>query len=166
MCAQWNRVYESRPWRALFGSKFKTSGEAHFRFDHPSALIMLWQDFPELLAGWPGPNICILGMFLSLYVFNGRDSPPSHGLQVHNTTCWSMQDVTAFDASKSIMLKHLKDPAFESDFQPQDPAVWKLLCGLAWPECRRSDLSRYGGTWRTMFIQRPRVRTDGMYALK
>ena len=48
----------------------------------------------------------------------------------------------------------------------QDPAVWKLLCALAWPTCRRSDLARYGGAWRNMFIHRPRVRTDGMYALK
>jgi hypothetical protein len=55
MCAQWNRVYESRPWRSLFGSKVKSSsGNSHFRFEHQSAFIMLWQDFPELLAGWPG----------------------------------------------------------------------------------------------------------------
>ena len=54
MCAQWNRVYESRPWRSLFGAKVISSGNSHFRFEHQSALIMLWQDFPELLAGWPG----------------------------------------------------------------------------------------------------------------
>lgn len=57
MSAQWNRFYESRPWRSLFGSKVKASGDTHFRFDHPSSLIMLWQDFPELLAGWPGSSL-------------------------------------------------------------------------------------------------------------
>ena len=48
----------------------------------------------------------------------------------------------------------------------QDPNVWKLLCGLAWPHCRRSQVAAYGGSWRAMYIHRPRPRTDGYYVFK
>ncbi len=48
----------------------------------------------------------------------------------------------------------------------QDPCVWKLLCALAWPGCRRSEIAQYGGAWRSMYIHRPRPRYDGFYVYK
>ena len=48
----------------------------------------------------------------------------------------------------------------------RDPNVWKLLCALAWPGCKRSQVVEYGGSWRTMYIHRPRPRYDGFYFFK
>ena len=48
----------------------------------------------------------------------------------------------------------------------QDPNVWKLLCALAWPGCKRSQVSEYGGSWRSMYMHRPRPRMDGFYCFK
>jgi hypothetical protein len=92
MCAQWNRVYESRPWRSLFGSKVKSNGNSHFRFEHQSALIMLWQDFPELLAGWPG-MIQTVKRKSNLFSENdlGRHLTLSNGLSINYTACRCLQ---------------------------------------------------------------------------
>lgn len=48
----------------------------------------------------------------------------------------------------------------------QDPATWKLLSYLTWGPCTRADLALFGGSWKSMFISRPRPRTDGVYMLK
>ncbi len=48
----------------------------------------------------------------------------------------------------------------------QDPNVWKLLCALAWPGCKRSQVGSFGGSWRLMYMHRPRPRTDGVYVVK
>ena len=40
----------------------------------------------------------------------------------------------------------------------QDPNVFKLLCAIAWPGCRRLEVASFGGAWRAMYIRRPRVR--------
>ena len=44
--------------------------------------------------------------------------------------------------------------------------MWKLLCALSWPGCKRSQLAAYGGSWRGMYIMRPRPRMDGFYVVK
>lgn len=48
----------------------------------------------------------------------------------------------------------------------QDPATWKLLSFLTWGPCTASDLALYRGSWRAMFVARPRPRTDGAYIFK
>lgn len=46
----------------------------------------------------------------------------------------------------------------------RDPLIWRLACQRVWgPQCTPSD---YSGSWRQMYINRPRPRFDGVYVSK
>jgi len=45
----------------------------------------------------------------------------------------------------------------------QEPGVWRHICLRTWPELDPAELLRFGASWKRMFMDRPCVRTDGIY---
>lgn len=49
-----------------------------------------------------------------------------------------------------------------------NPALWQAACLKAWQTISYAENARlcraqYEGSWRKMFLERPRLRTDGVY---
>eukprot|EP00898_Chlorokybus_atmophyticus_P004879 jgi/Chlat1/5392/Chrsp35S05305 len=55
-------------------------------------------------------------------------------------------------------------------YAAQHPMMWRAACMSAWggfegeQACVRACRRFYGGSWRRMFMEKPRLRTDGVYA--
>jgi hypothetical protein len=48
----------------------------------------------------------------------------------------------------------------------RDGALWKKVCLYTWPETDPVHFQDYGCNWRRMYVERPRLRQEGMYISK